>query len=425
MDQQTDGTSMRQAALAGSVGNIIEWYDWGAYAAFAFYLSHQFFPPENAAAALISTFAVFAVGFIARPIGSVTLGRLTDRVGRRTTLTVTVLIMCATSFMIGIAPTEATIGIWAAILLTAIRIIQGLALGAETSAVASFLIESAHTNARGRMVSLYGATASIGALLGAFVGLILTAFLTSDQMNAFGWRIPFIIGGFLGIIAFFIRRHGKETLHPHTKPVEKPVRTLLHTYPKIALRIFILGGAMGLVYFTMVMSFPPVAQALGANPGATYAANSIALALLVVLGPLAGMLSDRIGRRPVLLFGYFATAAVVIPVIALLWDPTQVWRVYAAQLIVVIPFAAIVGPVTAPLLEQLPQNLRGVGYGFVWACAIALFGGTGPMISTWLAARGINFTMGAYFLVMLIFAGILTFTMKETAFSPMPAESER
>lgn len=119
------------------------------------------------------------------------------------------------------------------------------------------------------------------------------------------------------------------------------------------------------------------------------------------------------------MLGYIATAVVVIPVVALMWDPSATWRVYAAQFLVVIPFSAIVGPVTAPLLEQLPQNLRGVGYGFLWACAMALFGGTGPMISTWLASHEINFTMSAYFLVMLIAAAIATFTMKETAFAPM------
>jgi MFS family permease len=171
------------------------------------------------------------------------------------------------------------------------------------------------------------------------------------------------------------------------------------------------------------MSFPAVVQAVGGSPSATYGANALALALLVVLGPTCGVLSDRLGRRKVLMFGYFATAAIVIPVVALLWDPSDIWRVYAAQLLVVIPFAAILGPVTAPLLEQLPPNLRGVGYGFLWACAMALFGGTGPMISTWLAARGINFLMSSYFLVMLITAGVLTFTMKETAFSPTEGET--
>jgi len=142
----------------------------------------------------------------------------------------------------------------------------------------------------------------------------------------------------------------------------------------------------------------------------------------VVLGPTFGILSDRWGRRPVLMIGAFGTAAMVIPVVVLMWNPDTDWKIFLAQFLVVIPFSALIGPLTAPLLEQLPQNLRGVGYGFVWACAMAIFGGTGLMISTWLAARGVNYLMSIYFIAMLVFAGFLVFRMRETAFEPMRGE---
>ena len=396
--------SVGRAALAASVGNIVEWYDWTVYALFALYFSAQFFPAQDPTAALISTFAIFAVGFIARPLGSVTLGRITDHMGRKTALTTTVSIVAIASVLIGIAPTAATIGLWAAVWLVAMRIAQGLALGAESSAVGAFLAESARENRRGTMVSLYIATIAVGTLIGSVIALILTSVLTTDQMTEFGWRIPFLIGGVLGFAALYVRRHAEETLPEDHAPSKAPVRQLWREHKLLAWSTLLLGGLVGLTFFVLVTGFPAIVELLGATPSVAFGASIAGLTLLGLLTPAFGRLGDSIGRRPVLLMGTLGVLFLSVPGVALLWDPSSSWRVYVAQILAVIPIAALGGSVLPTLLERYPIALRGSAFGFTWAIAMALFGGTGPMIATALAQRGITFIMTSYFLVLALLA---------------------
>ena len=412
--------SPRRAAVAAAVGNIVEWYDWSVYAIFALYFSAQFFPSDSPTAALIATFAVFAVGFIARPVGSVTLGRITDRMGRKTALTVTVLIVAIASTLIGVAPTAETIGIWAAVWLVLMRCAQGLALGAESSAVGAFLVESASTGRRGTLVSIYTATIAIGTLLGSVLGLLLTALLSSDQMREFGWRIPFIVGGVLGLAALVVRRHANETLPGGHEPDPHPVRTLLRRHRPLVGATLILGGALALPFFVLLTGFPAIVELLGAAPEVAFGASIVGLILMAVLTTLFGALGDKIGRRPVLLMGLIGLFVLAIPGVALLWDPSAPWRVYLAQILAVVPLAALAGAVLVSLIERYPVALRGSGFGFFWALAMAAFGGTGPMIATYLAGRGITFIMTAYFLAMCVSAGVIVVKSRESAFSPLP-----
>ena len=348
MTSHSNTQDLRRAASAAAVGNIVEWYDWTVYAIFAFYFSAQFFPGDNPTAALISTFAVFAIGFVARPLGSVTLGRITDRMGRKTALTTTVVIVAAASTLIGLAPTAELIGIWAAVWLVAMRAAQGLALGAESSAVGAFLLESAPVNRRGAMVSIYSSTIALGTLLGSILGFVLTSLLTTEEMREFGWRIPFIIGGVLGICALIVRRHARETLPDDHEHDPHPVRTLLRTHPRLVRATLIIGGAYALPFFVLITGFPAIVELLGATPEAAFGASIVGLVLLTLLTPAFGALSDRIGRRPLLLLG---------------------------------------------------------------------FSGSGPMIATALAQRGITFTMTAYFLVMFISAAIIVTRSREEILS--------
>ena len=411
--------SMRRAAAAAAVGNIVEWYDWSVYAIFAFYLSTQFFPAGDPTSALVSTFAVFAVGFVARPVGSVTLGRITDRIGRKAALTVTVTIVAVASALIGLAPTASSIGIFAAIWLVLMRIAQGLALGAESSAVGAFLAESAGSSRRGLMVSIYTATIALGTLIGSAIGLILTSILSDEQMADYGWRIPFLLGGVLGLFALVVRRQADETLPDEHARDPHPVRTLLRDHRRLALGTLIIGGAMALPFFVLVTGFPAIVELLGAAPQVAFGANLTGLALMAVLVVAFGALSDRLGRRPVLMAGTIGVFVISVPGVALLWDPSDAWRVYAAQLLAIVPISAIGATALTSLIERYPTALRGSAFGLMWAIAMAVFGGTGPMIATWLAHRGITFTMTAYFLAMSAAATYAAWKMKETAFSPL------
>lgn len=418
--ERAEQATMRKAIIAAAAGNVVEWYDWTVYATFALFFSAQFFPSDDPLAALISTFAVFALGFIARPIGSVTLGRITDRMGRTTALTVSVSIVAVASALIGLAPTAAQIGIWAAVWLVVMRIAQGIALGAETSAAITFLAESAKGNRRGLFVSSYVATITVGTLLGALIGFILTNVLTPDQMTTFGWRIPFIFGGVLGLAALIVRRHAVETLSEDHVPDAHPVRTLWRNHRRLAIETVILGASVSLPFFVLVTSFPAIVDLLGASSQVAFAANIAGLITLGVLTLAFGALSDKIGRRPVLLIGSIGFFVISIPGAALLWDPSEGWRVYLAAILSAIPLAALAGSVQASLLERYPVALRGSAFGLAWAVSMAVFGGTGPMIATFLAERGITFTMTVYFLLVFAAATVVALRMKETAFKPLP-----
>ena len=410
--------SRRRAAFAASVGNVIEWYDWSIYALFAFAFAGQFFPKDNEAVALVSTFAVFAIGFLARPLGSITLGRLTDRMGRRTTLTLTVSIMAVASVLIAAAPTAGAIGAWAAIWLVVLRFVQGLALGAETGAIGAFLVESARGKRRGLMVSTYAATGSLGTLVGSAVALLLAAILSDAQMAAFGWRIPFVIGGLLGLFAIYVRRNTTETLPASHIAEPRPLRNIWHTRQVLLWQTVILGGAQALTFFTLLTGFPALVQLLGASDTTAHGANTVGLVAMVVGVPMFGMLSDRVGRRPVLVGAFVGMAVVTLPITWLLLDATTEWKVYLAQILVIAPLAAMAGATLVSLLERYPMALRGVGFGFLWALAMAAFGGTGPMLATWLIGLGNKYVLSTYFIVVMLVAAALALRMQESAFDP-------
>lgn len=414
---------MRKALVAAGAGNVVEWYDWSVYATFAYFFSAQFFPSDDPVAALLSTFGVFALGFLARPIGSVTLGRLTDKIGRTTALTVSVSIVAIASAGIGLAPTAEQIGTWAAVWLIVMRMAQGLALGAETSAAVTFLAESAPTNRRGFFVSMYVATITIGTLTGAIIGLILTNILTADQMTEFGWRIPFIFGGVLGLAALIVRRTAVETLSEDHNPDPHPVRTLWRNHRRLVVETVILGASVSLPFFVLVTSFPAIVDLIGASSQVAFAANLSGLITLGVLTLAFGALSDRIGRKPVLLIGSIGFLVLSVPGVALLWSPTEPWRVFAAAILAAMPLAALAGSVQASLVERYPVALRGSAFGLVWAVTMAVFGGTGPMIATFLAERGITFTMTIYFMAVFAAATVVGIRLKESAFSPLNKEN--
>lgn len=381
------------------------------------------FPSDDALAALISSFGVFALGFIARPIGSITLGRVTDRIGRTTALTVSVAIVAIASALIGLAPTAAQIGSWAAVWLIVMRLAQGIALGAETSAAVTFLAESAAANRRGLFVSMYVATVAVGTLIGALFGLILTSVLTPEQMTEFGWRIPFLFGGVLGLAALIVRRNAVETLKEDHVPDPHPVRTLWKSNRRLVIDTVILGASVSLPFFVLVTSFPAIVDLLGASSQVAFGANMTGLITLGIFTLIFGALSDRIGRKPVLLIGSIGFLIVCVPGVALLWEPTEPWRVFLAAILAALPLAALAGSVQASLVERYPVALRGSAFGLVWALTMAIFGGTGPMIATFLAERGITFTMTLYFLTVFAAATVVGLRMKETAFTPLNEKS--
>lgn len=422
----TTGTGLRPAApgerrrvvLAGAAGNVVEWFDWTVYALFAVYFSEQFFPSSNAVASLLATFAVFAVGFLARPLGSVLLGRISDTKGRKAALSASILIMAGTSFAIAVMPTHQQIGLAAGVILVILRLVQGLSLGGETAAVGAYLVESAPEGRRGRYGSVYPTTIMIGTVLGSLTGLALNAILTPAQMADFGWRIPFAIGGLLGVAGFFVRHGAHEPLDPDHGHDEAPIRRTLTEQKGAAAITFIQVGAAGLSFFGLVAGFPALAKSYGVGDDAAFEANTVGLLALVVLVPLLGILSDRVGRRPISAFGMFGLAAVAVPAVALLANG----HAMAAQLLIVVPTAALQAVLMVSLIERFPTRLRGTGFGIVWAMAVALIGGTGPLIATWLESQGMAWAFPWYVAAWCVAGGVVAVLKRETAFAPLPLD---
>jgi MHS family alpha-ketoglutarate permease-like MFS transporter len=406
-----------RGAVAGAVGNAIEAFDWSIYAIFAVFFTEQFFPRSDPVSSLLATFAVFAIGFLARPIGSVLIGRVTDRIGRRAGMSLTVFLMAGASFGIALAPTAAAVGPWAAVVLIAMRLLQGLALGGEISAVGAYLVETAPHGHRGGFTSIHPSTFILGTLPAAALGASLSSWLSADEMRSFGWRIPFLIGGLLGVAGLFIRRGVHETLDLEAAQESRPIRAMLVDHPATTAIITIVVGALTLSLFGLLSGFPALAVLLGVSERDAFAANTAATLLTGLLIPLCGMASDRIGRRRTLCAGLAGLAVVAVPAIWLV----QAGRAMESQLLISIPLAVAEAAFLVTLVEQLPARLRGVGLGLFWALAAAVFGGTAPFVSTWLCGQGMPQAFGWYVAVACGIAAVAASLLEETAFDELRA----
>ncbi len=354
-----------RSIFGGSVGNLVEWYDWYVYAAFALYFAHAFFPQGDQTAQLLNAAAVFAIGFLVRPLGGWLFGRLADRRGRRYALSVSVMLMCAGSLLIAVTPGYATIGVAAPVVLVLARLLQGLSVGGEYGTSATYLAEIATREHRGFYASFQYVTLIMGQLIALAVLLLLQfVFLTAAQLEAWGWRIPFAIGAACALVALWLRRGIDET-ESFTRQATPPGRAgalrLLAAYPReVAIVVGLtMGGTVAFYTYTTYMQ-----KFLVNTAGLTRAESSLVSAatlfIFMCLQPLFGALSDRIGRRPLLLaFGVLGVALTVY---------TSINAVVKAEL--------------------FPVGIRALGVGLPYALAVSLFGGTAEYIALWFKSVG-------------------------------------
>jgi MHS family alpha-ketoglutarate permease-like MFS transporter len=411
-----------RSIFGGSLGNLVEWYDWFVYSAFALYFAKSFFPASDPTAQLLNTSGIFALGFLMRPVGGWLLGLVADRHGRKTALTVSVSLMCLGSAIVAFVPGYATIGIAAPIILTLARMLQGLSVGGEFGASATYLAEIATPKHRGFWSSFQYVTLIMGQLLALGVLLLLQfVFLDEASLESWGWRIPFAIGAVLAVVVFYIRRGIEETpdfLDEDVDALRKTgVRELLR-HPRLVLIVFFMaaGGNVAFYSFTTYMQKYLVASA-GFAKGQASLIVAAALFVFMCAQPLAGALSDRIGRKPLLYWFGIGGVLCFVPLLTAIGetrDPFTAFALIMAALLIITGNTAVSATVKA---ELFPARVRALGVGLPYALSISLFGGTAEYIALWFKSAGQE--SGYYWYVTAIVAATLTtyFFIPETRWS--------
>jgi MHS family alpha-ketoglutarate permease-like MFS transporter len=415
----TDVGRRLKAIFIGSIGNLVEWYDFYAYTAFALYFASSFFPGNNPVVQQLDAAIVFAIGFVMRPLGGLLFGYLADHHGRRKALMLSVLLMCFGSLVIAVTPTYASIGAAAPIVLGLARIVQGLSLGGEYGSSATYLTEVADENHRGFYVSFHYVTLIGGQLCAILVLLVLQRlFLTPEQMRAWGWRIPFVVGAMLAIIAVVMRSGLHETdafIEANTEQKrESSIRTLVN-YPREMLIVIGLtaGGTTAFyTYTTYMQKFLKLSVGLSDNQTTMVSAASLIFA--ICLQPIYGAISDRIGRKPLLIwFGLMGTTFTIPLLRALQATKTAsgAFVLIAAAWLIVAGYTSINALVKA---ELFPTRVRATGVGLPYAITTSIFGGPAESIALWFKSIGHEVWFSYYLSSVIAIALVVAIGMRDT-----------
>ena len=374
-----------RSIIGGSLGNLVEWYDWYVYTAFSLYFSTAFFPTDNQTVQLLNTAGIFAIGFLMRPIGGWVMGAYADKKGRKAALTLSVLLMSIGSLLIAVAPGYKQIGVAAPLLLVLARIIQGLSVGGEYGTSATYLSEMATKKHRGFYSSFQYVTLIMGQLLALGVLVLLQRFfLTDKQLHQWGWRIPFAIGAVLAVTVMYLRRSLQESVRVDESKARSNRGTIkaLAQHPKAVLLVIGLtvGGTVAFYTFTTYMQ-KFLVNTSGFSKNTATLISALTLGVFMLLQPVFGLLSDKIGRKPLLIgFGVLGTLTTV-PIMTALSQTKDTWVAFIlimCALIIVSGYTSINAVVKA---ELFPANVRALGVGFPYAIAVSLFGGTAEYIA--------------------------------------------
>jgi MFS transporter, MHS family, alpha-ketoglutarate permease len=383
-----DGKTRIKSIIGGSIGNLVEWYDWYAYASCSLYFAKVFFPSGSQTAQLLNTAAVFAVGFLMRPFGGWLMGCYADRHGRKTALMLSVLMMCGGSLLIAITPGYATIGVLAPTLLVFARLIQGLSVGGEYGASATYISEMATADRRGYYASFQYVTLIMGQLLALVVLVILQYFLSDDEIQRWGWRIPFFLGALCAVVALYLRRGIAETSSfvaaSHDQRRGSMRELLAHPRALLTVVGLTMGGTIAYYTFATYMQKFLVNTAGWSKSDATFLSAST-LVVYMLLQPLFGWISDRVGRRPLLITFGVCGAVMAVPFMTILSrGPSMMFAfvIIMLALTVISCYTSIAGIVKA---EMFPAEVRALGVGLPYAIAVSVFGGSAEYIA--LAAK--------------------------------------
>lgn len=408
---------MRKIVISGMIGNALEWYDYALYAQFATIIGMHFFPDSEMRETL--TFAVFAAGFVVRPLGGIIFGNIGDKFGRRTALVIGIITMAIPTAGIGLLPSYETIGIAAPIILVCIRLLQGFSLGGEFSGCIAYIVEHAEAKDRGIAGSASFVSMCIGMLFGLATASLFTCCMEHEKLVAWGWRIPFIAGLFIGTIGLYIRKNLSES------PIYKAAKEsgslsrfpLRETFAKYWVELIIAIGLYATVtapFYTATVFVSNFMKTLGYSEGQSSVVGSVILLTMIIVLPLSALASDRVGRRPVLITGVVLMMLLIYPIFLGLGSMN-----FAIAVISQIIFSAILsiymGPIPTVLVELFPTSVRFTGVALSYNISAALFGGTAPVMGMMLAKYLDDKYAPSYYLIILMVLTCITLKfLKET-----------
>ncbi|WP_277455273.1 MFS transporter [Janibacter sp. DB-40] len=422
--------SARRSLVASTIGQLFEWYEWTAYAVFAPFIAAVMFNDSNPVSALLATLAVFAVGFLMRPLGGVVFGRIADVKGRKYVLIVTMLMMASASLVMGLLPGYESIGILASVLLLASRMIQGFAHGGESATANTYVAEIAPPHRRGMWGSLVFVAIMGGTVTAYAIGGSITAFLTESAVGDWGWRVPFLLGAVFAVFVLYLRTGMEESdvfdradtaqaveqeVVPAAAQTVAPAAagyTRGRLTKAIALVVMMVSGITVAHYTWSSYASTYAITEQGMDPNTAFWAITASQFLALLTLPLWGLLSDHIGRRPVVLIFAVGTIITTIPLKAMIAD--EFWTLFLASFIAM-TFVAAAGSILSSMMsEAFPTKVRTAGIGFAYSLSVAAFGGSAPYLNALFIGRGLDWLVNVYIIVLCLCTIGATLMMKET-----------
>jgi MHS family proline/betaine transporter-like MFS transporter len=413
-------TQARRAIAAAVVGNVLEWYDFAVYGYLATIIARRFFPASDELTGLLSAFAAFGVGFVVRPLGGVLIGRLADRRGRKAALVLTIVLMALGTVGIGLIPDYHSIGVLAPALLVACRLLQGFSAGGEWGGATAFIVEWAPAQRRGFFGSFQQASVAAGFLIGSGSAALVSTLLTAAQMDAWGWRLPFLIGVLLLPVGLYMRRNVEETpayrtVQTRDAPVEAPAGW------RLATKAFGFTVLWTVAYYIVLSYMPTFTQKYaGLTPTQALWSNTLGLAVLVLAIPAIGHLSDRVGRRPLLLACCVGFVLLPWPLFGAMVQSGAFATVLLVQIVFALTLALFSGPGPAAIAEMFPTQSRTTWMSTGYSLAVAVFGGFAPYVATWLiGATGSPLSPTFYVIGAALISTAVILALPETAHEPL------
>ena len=406
--------------VAASIGNAVEWYDWTVYVTFSVYFATQIFSADNKSLAFIATFATYALAFFFRPLGGMLLGRYADLRGRKQAMILTIGLMATGSLLIAILPTYNQVGWLAPILLLVARIGQGMSLGGEVSNASAYLGEIAPPERRGRYSSFNYISTGTSVLAASLLGALLASNLSDSQLNSWGWRVPFVVGGLLGLVGLWLRRSMNETEQfeenkAKAEALKNPLMMTLREHPRAVAQLIGFTLLSTLCYYTFFSALTPFAVAQqGLDDGMVFWALSIATALFVALQYPFGWTADRFGRKPQMLIWSGAIAVLVVPLSKLIEPGAGFGQVLLVFCVGLGLYSMLSSIAPAIMSELFPTELRGLGIGAWYNLTVATFGGTAPLVIQWLGDMGHSSWFFWYVAAGAVVAFVSILTLPET-----------